>query len=89
MRQWTLIEPFETDDGTLEGVDAKDAFVFGVEWARLAEKLRNGRPFVMLCHPENVGRIVRMVERHGRFVEHSPFVTPGWVKVVVGNQIAP
>jgi hypothetical protein len=79
-----LIEPFETDD--LANSDAEFAFALGVEWAMFRKRLLDGSRFSTLVIDKNAGRIVRMVERHGRFVEHHHFY-PGWVKIVVGDYL--
>ena len=76
-----LIEPFETE-GLSE--DAAFAFALGVEWEMFRQKLLRGGRFSDLVIDRNADRIVRMVERHGRFVEHRSFY-PGWAQVTVGD----
>src|ERR1700683_1558727 len=83
-----LVEPFETGDGSLRGVNAEFAFGLGVQWAMFRQKLVRNVPFTTLCLAENRGRFVRMAERHGRFVEDRPTTWPGWVEIWVGDAIA-
>jgi hypothetical protein len=80
-----LVEPFDVDDDSLAGVSAQEIFALGVEWMMFIGKLRTGKPFTDLVLSNNAARLVRMAERHGRFVEHRPPVA-GWVSVTVGTQ---
>ena len=82
-----LVEPFDIDDGSLCGLTPEYAFAMGVEWEILRQKLQSDRPFTALCLPENANRIVKMAERHKRFVEDRPNVTPGWSEVYVGDYL--
>ena len=75
MKGYRLVEPFDTDD--LAGTDAKLAFALGVEWEMFRRKLRGRKPFREVVVSENADRLVRMAERHGRFVEHHPHYE-GW-----------
>jgi hypothetical protein len=80
--QYGLIEPFETED--LAGATPDMAFALGVEWEIFRQKLLAGDRFSDLIHDGNAQRVVRMVERHGRFCEHRPF-SPGWAEITVGD----
>jgi hypothetical protein len=86
MNEFDLAESFEIDDESLLGLTPQRCFVLGAEWEMFHGKLRLGLPFVDLVHSENTARLVRLVERHKRFVEHSQF-EQGWTKIVVGNSI--
>jgi hypothetical protein len=81
-----LVESFEVDNGSLDGLSLQKCFVLGTEWERFHRKLQLRTPFAELVHKENVNRLVRMAENHRRFVEHSA-IECGWVKIVVGDQI--
>lgn len=80
-----LIEPFDIDDGSLREVTAEYAFTLGVEWQIFRQRLDSGKPFTTFCLPENANRLVKMAERHNRFVEDRPNVAPGWTQIFVGD----
>jgi hypothetical protein len=85
MQQWKLCDSFEVDDGSLEGVDPARCFVLGAEWNDFRRKLATAKTFTTLIHIENTQRLVRLCERHGRFVEHSNSGTAGWARITVGG----
>jgi hypothetical protein len=85
MTEFTLIEPFDVDDGSLDGLTKEACFALGVEWCMFRQKLRAGQPFSELVMKKNAHRLSKLAERNGRFVEHHP-ACAGWVKIVVGNQ---
>ena len=74
--EYYLIEPFECDDL---------AFALGVEWEQFRQKLEEGHPFTELVINANAKRLVRMCERHRRFVEHHRSETAGWSVLIVGD----
>lgn len=82
-----LVEPFDVDDGSLEGLAPSHIFTLGVEWQLFRQRLASGKHFTTLCLPENAERFVKMAERHKRFVEDRPNVTPGWSEVYVGDYL--
>lgn len=81
-------EPFEIDDGSLAGLSPEYAFSLGVDWAMFREQLSTGRPFVAFCLPENRTRLVRMAERHRRFVEDRRTASADWCEIWVGDAIS-
>jgi hypothetical protein len=83
---YDLCEAFDVDAGELRGLSQEECFALGVEWALFRQKLLTGRPFVDLCIKHNAARLVKMAERHGRYVEDRPSTTPGWSEVWVGDQ---
>ena len=85
--EFGLVEPFETDNGSLAGVSAEHAFALGVEWEMWRQRLKNGKPFTDLCLPHNTKRLVRMCERHRRNVEERLNVHPGWDEIYVGDYL--
>jgi hypothetical protein len=87
MQSFKIIESFEIDDGSLSALTPEKCFVLGVEWESFLRKLKSESSFVEIIHTENAQRLVRLVERHGRFVEHSAFAL-GWTRIVVGSLIA-
>ena len=80
-----LIESFEIDDGSLKGITPEYAFALGVEWQLFRQQLQNGKPFKVLCLPENRNRFVAMAERHRRFVEDRPTACVDWNEIWVGD----
>ncbi len=84
---WGLVEPFDVDNGQLDGLTLGQAFSLGVEFSMVREKLKQGKPFRTLVVDRNVERIVKMVERHGHFCEWNKIDTcPEWVALNVGNK---
>jgi hypothetical protein len=82
-----LIEPFDIDDDSLKGMTPEYAFTLGVEWQIFRQKLNLGKPFTTFCLPENANRLVKMAERHKRFVEDRPNVAQGWSQIFVGDYL--
>jgi len=85
MAEYTLVEPFDIDDGSLNSLSKQECFVLGVEWASIRARLLAGERFVDLCHESNAQRIEKMAERHGRYVEHHP-CGDGWSRIFVGTK---
>jgi len=83
-----LAEPFDIDDGSLKGITPEKAFSLGVEWHLFRQRLDSQKAFTIFCLPENATRLVKMVERHTRFVEERPNVAQGWTQIYVGDCFA-
>jgi len=81
---WKLVDSFEADDGSLDSFAGNLCFALGVEWELFRQRLKAGDRFVQLVMSEGAERLVRMAERHGRFVEHHPHCD-GWIVVIVGD----
>ena len=79
-----LVEPFQTENGEMNGIEAELAFALGVEWALFRERLKNGRPFIDFILAPNAARLGDMAQRHGRFAECHP-VDHQWSKIIVGG----
>ena len=84
---YNLIEPFDIDDGSLNGVSGKEAFALGVEWLMFRRRLQSGEPFKVLCLANNAARLVKMAERYNRFVEDRRTGCDGWREVWVGDYL--
>lgn len=82
------MEPFDTDDGSLSGITPRMAFALGVEWERFRQRLKSENPFKTYCLPPNAARLVKLAERHNRFVEDRPNACAGWTEIFVGDYIA-
>ncbi len=72
----------------MNGVSPKMAFALGVEWERFRQRLKSDQPFKSYCLPANAARLVRLAERHNRFVEDRPNACAGWTEIFVGDYIA-
>jgi hypothetical protein len=66
MADYTLCEPFDIDDGELDGLGPQLVFCLGVEWQLTRQELESGEPFERTIHTENSARLLAMCERHGR-----------------------
>jgi len=84
---YELIEPFETNDNSLKGVNSEIAFTLGVEWQMFRQRLKTGRPFQTLCLSLNTNRLVKMAERQRRFVEDRPTPWAVWSEIWVGDYL--
>lgn len=85
-QNYDLVEPFDIDDdGSLDGVSPKEGFALGVEWLMFRRRLLSGQPFKVLCLSNNAARLVKMAERHNRFVEDRGTGYEGWREVWVGD----
>jgi hypothetical protein len=85
--EWGLVEPFEVDDGSLDGIGRAECFSLGVEWGMFRQRLKSGQRFSILCLANNAARLSAMAERHRRFVEYRPATTEGWALITVGDQV--
>src|SRR5438552_1591297 len=56
---YELVEPFDIDDGSLEGIAAKEAFTLGVEWLMFRRRLQSGQPFKVFCFQHYPKRVMR------------------------------
>jgi hypothetical protein len=83
-----LVEPFDIDDGSLKGLTPEYAFALGVEWQLFRHQLLEGKPFKILCLPQNKNRFVKMAERHRRFVEDRQTACVDWSEIWVGDLIS-
>jgi len=82
-----LIEPFDIDDGSLQGITPEYAFALGVEWTFFRQRLKSGKPFKFLCLPQNAKRLVAIAERNRRFVEDRQTACVEWTQIWVGDSI--
>jgi hypothetical protein len=86
MSTYELVEPFDTDDGSLDGISADTCFALGVEWAGFRQRFLTGERFSDLCLTANAARFAAMAKRHGRYTEHH-FVCEGWSMIYVGDYV--
>ena len=84
MAQFEIVEPFDTDNGELDGLSGRTCFCLGVEWCTFYCSLKSGKPFTTLVLEPNASRLVALAERHNRFVEHHKQCA-GWVRITVGT----
>jgi hypothetical protein len=84
--EFSLVEPFDIDDGSLNSVSAAECFAMGVEWQIFRNRLASGKPFTDLVLANNAVRLTKLAERSQRFVETRP-ANQGWVSITVGDQL--
>ncbi len=70
--KWGLVEPFDIDDGELDGVSRQTAFCLGYEFCEFRRALERGGPIRQTAHTENAGRLKRMCIRRGRKFKAEP-----------------
>jgi hypothetical protein len=83
MAMHELVEPFDIDDGTIDGLSSQLCFALGVEWGNFRARIIAGEQFTDLCLSANAPRLAALAERHGRFVEHHQ-QCDGWSEIFVG-----
>ncbi len=83
MSEYQLVESFNVDDGSLNGLTNDHCFCLRVEWAKFHDRIMAGEQFTELCHTANAQRLSAMAERHGRFVEHHR-CSKDWSRIIVG-----
>ena len=85
MAQWTPVESFDIDDGSLDGLSDKQCFVLGSEWKEFYSNLLRGKRFSMIVHNSNVARLHLLAERRSRFVESREALGTNHVEIFVGD----
>lgn len=86
MTTYTLDAPFGIDEGELEGVPARDAFVLGAEFAMFFVALQaDEAEFVLQIHTRNIDRCVALCGLRRRKV--SVKTQDGWTTLSVGAAI--
>lgn len=85
---WSLVEPFDIDNGELDGLSGQECFVLGVEWAIVRHLLEGGGGFCKTVHAASVQRLVNLGRRSGRELEvrHGP---DGWADIYGLSTTAP
>lgn len=66
---FSILEPFNIDNGELNGIEPQTIFTLGVEWQMFYQKLQAGDSFLMQVHKENVGRLKVLCIRNKRKFE--------------------
>lgn len=66
--EWGLVEPFDVDNGQLDGLTAAECFTLGVEWQMFRAKLDEDGSFVDQVHTANADRLMAMARRRGKQV---------------------
>ena len=84
-REFSLMEPFDIDGVELDGIDAKNAFVLGVEWQMVSDSLKNGEAFSRPIHAHNAERIKRQCIRQKRLFRVAETAVPGWMTLDVAG----
>lgn len=83
-REYRCVEPFDIDDGELDGLSPALAFVLGCEWWQVKEMLETGAAFGKPIHNENANRIKRMcIRRDRRFKMRDNGPEWKWIDVEV------
>lgn len=65
--EYGIADPFEIDNGELNGLTPQECFTLGAEWGSLRRIiLMSSDPITALIDPKNEGRILHMLYRNGR-----------------------
>jgi hypothetical protein len=83
-----LAGPNDAKGGSLEGITPEYAFALGIEWQFFRQQLPTGKPFKVICLPENKNRFVALAQKHKRVIQdrHSKWV--GWLELWVGDLVS-
>lgn len=77
-----LVDPFDIDDGQLDGLMPQQVFTLGVEWEMVRARMDADESFSHLIHSENRDRIAAMASRRGRVVRFTAMhddVSEAWL----------
>lgn len=86
---YSLAEPFDIDDGQLDGLTPQEVFCLGVEWQMVRQSLEHGERFERVMHIENRDRVAALLQRHNRkhnFTFMHDDGTEAWVNVTVDER---
>jgi hypothetical protein len=81
---YELVEPFDIDNGELDGLTPPNVFCLGVEWAMVSDQLKLADSFTRPIHVANASRIKRMCIRRGRRCRIDP-ADAEWMMLVVAD----
>lgn len=65
-RHFGLVDPFDVDNGELDGLTPAMVFTLGVEWEMIRKQVDDGEPFSALIHSENRNRLESLLTRRNR-----------------------
>lgn len=71
--EYGLVEPFDIDNGQLEGLTPQKCFVLGYELAQLSAEWEAGESPKKPVHPENRERLQAAAEKRGRTVTFTVY----------------
>lgn len=69
---YELMEPFDIDNGELNGIRPQIVFCLGYEWCQLRTMLEGDEPISKTIHTENASRVKRMCIRRNRKCKVEP-----------------
>ena len=79
-----LVDPFYIDSGELDGLSLQTAFVLGVEWATLRERLASEKTFRCPVHAANASRLLKLCLSRDVQADFELGPDPEWVELIVG-----
>jgi hypothetical protein len=78
MPEYKLMEPFDIDNGELEGLRPQEVFCLGYEWRQIQDMLDTGDGISHTIHTPNANRIKRMCIRRARQCKVEDSGVEGW-----------
>jgi len=82
--EFSLVQPFYVDNGELDGLSLKHAFVLGYEFCCIMEKLyRKEFPFEVQFHSDNETRVRKALDSH--HANYEIHVHDDWPVLVVSG----
>ena len=83
---YALVEPFDVDNGELDGLTLVDAFVFGVEWQQFRTEIQGVSGFSKTVHKANSERLAKMCSRRGRKYRVT-YLDDLWAEIQVADLV--
>ena len=77
------IDLFFIDDGELDHLTLREAFVLGVEWQQVRSLIEKPETFTKLIHMSNLERVKIMAENHNRHMTSISSLDNKWVNIIV------
>jgi hypothetical protein len=75
--EFTIVEPFDIDNGELDGISPQNIFCMGYEFCQVRDMLVSGETISKPVHSDNASRIKRMCIRQRRLVKIDT-MRDGW-----------
>ena len=87
MSKHDLMESFEVDDGSLNGIPSATIFAMGVEWEIVYRRMVDWpKSFTQLILKENAIRLEALAAKQGRMSECRPTEKEGWWELWIGEK---
>lgn len=80
--KYRLVDPFDIDNGELNGLTPQEVFALGYEYGVIREKIESREPFEMQFHSDNYDRIKSLCKRR-EWLNWELYLHDDWPLLVV------